>query len=54
MRIFYHMALIQSETISPEMTTGGWVFMLTAWAAILLLVAFTFSKILRNRGNKNR
>lgn len=32
---------------SPEMTTGGWIFMGGAWLCILSLVYYTFSKILR-------
>ena len=30
-----------------QMTTGGWVFMIGAWAFILTLVYYTFSKVLR-------
>ena len=30
-----------------QMTTGGWVFMIGAWACILTLVIYTFSKVLR-------
>jgi hypothetical protein len=30
-----------------QMTTGGWVFMISAWAGILTLVVYTFSKVLR-------
>ena len=30
-----------------RMTAGGWVFMLGAWAFILTLVYYTFSKVLR-------
>jgi hypothetical protein len=32
-----------------ELTTGGWVFMIGAWTAIISLVIFCFSKVLRNR-----
>jgi len=32
-----------------EMTTGGWVFMIGAWTAIISLAVFCFSKVLRNR-----
>ncbi len=30
-----------------QMTTGGWVFMIGAWTFILVLVYYTFSKVLR-------
>lgn len=52
MRSFKQLAMIQAETTAPEMTTGGWIFMLAAWIAIILLVIFTFSKVLRNRDRK--
>lgn len=29
------------------MTAGGWVFMIAAWMFILVLVYYTFSKVLR-------
>ena len=32
---------------APEMTVGGWVFLLGAWAFILYLTIWTFAKILR-------
>jgi hypothetical protein len=32
--------------VAQSMTTGGWVFMLGAWACILTLVIYTFSKVL--------
>jgi hypothetical protein len=32
---------------AAEMTPGGWVFMAAAWAFILTLVYYTFSKVLR-------
>ncbi len=32
---------------APSMTTGGWIFMISAWAFILVLTFWTFSKILR-------
>ena len=35
-----------------QMTAGGWVFMLGAWAFILTLVYYTFSKVLRGAGKK--
>jgi len=38
-----------AETVSrvaQSMTTGGWVFMVGAWACILTLVIYTFSKVL--------
>lgn len=49
MTILAHLLLMQSETAAPQMTTGGWVFMLGAWTAILSLVVFCFSKILRRK-----
>ena len=33
-----------------QMTTGGWVFMISAWVFILTLVYYTFSKVLRGSG----
>ena len=32
---------------APTMTTGGWVFMISAWVFILALTFYTFGKILR-------
>lgn len=32
---------------APTMTTGGWIFLLSAWAFILFLTIWTFAKILR-------
>jgi hypothetical protein len=49
-----HLAFIQTEAVAPEMTTAGWIFMITVWVAILMLITFTFSKILRNRDRKDR
>lgn len=50
MTILYHLLLIQNETATPKMTTGGWIFMIGAWTGILALVIFCFSKILfKNR-----
>jgi hypothetical protein len=54
MTSFYHLAFIQTETATPEMTTAGWIFMITVWVAILMLITFTFSKVLRNRDRKDR
>jgi len=42
------LALIQ-RAAEVKMTTGGWVFMIGAWTAIISLVIFCFSKVLRNR-----
>jgi hypothetical protein len=42
------LALVQ-RAAEVEMTTGGWVFMIGAWTAIISLVIFCFSKVLRNR-----
>ncbi len=33
----------------PEMTTGGWAFMIGAWAFILVLTFYTFGIILRGK-----
>lgn len=35
------------RTADVHMTGGGWVFMISAWAFILVLVYYTFSKVLR-------
>lgn len=29
-----------------DMTTGSWIFMLAAWAAVIALAGFCFTKIL--------
>jgi hypothetical protein len=42
------LALIQRAE-EVKMTTGGWVFMIGAWTAIISLVIYCFSKVLRNR-----
>jgi hypothetical protein len=42
------LALIQ-RAAEVEMTTGGWVFMVGAWTAIISFLIFCFSKVLRNR-----
>jgi hypothetical protein len=50
MTILFHLILLQNEAVAPEMTTGGWIFMIGAWAGILSLVIFCCSKILlKNR-----
>jgi hypothetical protein len=41
------LAFIQ-RAAEVEMTTGGWVFMIGAWTAIISLLIFCFSKVLRN------
>jgi hypothetical protein len=33
----------------PEMTFGGWLFMICSWVFILALTFYTFAKILRKR-----
>jgi hypothetical protein len=48
MAFLYLLTLLQNETAAPRMTTGGWVFMIGAWTAILALVIFCFTKILFN------
>ncbi|MDQ3651136.1 MAG: hypothetical protein M3458_12840 [Acidobacteriota bacterium] len=42
------LALIQ-QVEELKMTTGRWVFMISAWTAIFSLIIFCFSKVLRNR-----
>lgn len=44
--------LLAQSAETPQMTTGGWVFMIGAWAAIFSLVVFCFSKILGRRNNR--
>jgi hypothetical protein len=50
--ILYDLAVIQGEAVGPEMTTGGWVFMISAWACIFTLIIFCFSKVLANKKKK--
>ena len=45
-------AAAKRAVATTEMTTGGWVFMISAWAFILLLVYYTFSKVLWGKGKK--
>ena len=45
------LALVQ-QAGELQMTTGGWAFMIGAWAGILSLAAFCFSKVLRNGRKK--
>jgi len=40
-------AAAKRAVATTEMTTGGWVFMIAAWTFILVLVYYTFSKVLR-------
>ena len=42
------LALVQ-RAAEVKMTTGGWVFMIGAWTAIISFVIFCFSKVLRKR-----
>ena len=46
------MLVLVQQTGELQMTAGGWVFMLSAWAGILSLAAFCFSKVLRNGRKK--
>lgn len=39
-----------SQPVADEMTTRGWVFMALAWFCILMLVYYTFSKVLGGNG----
>jgi hypothetical protein len=34
---------------APEMTAGGWAFLLGGWAFILVLTLYTFGIILRSK-----
>ena len=46
------LALLLQQGAGAEaqtMTAGGWVFMASAWLVILVLVYYTFSKVLRGR-----
>jgi hypothetical protein len=45
------LALAQ-QAEAQQLTTGGWVFMIGAWTAIITLVIFCFSKVIRNRKKK--
>jgi len=38
---------VARETQERVMETGGWVFLIAAWTFILVLVYYTFSKVLR-------
>lgn len=40
----------EAAQTADEMTTRGWAFMALAWFCILLLVYFTFSKVLGGGG----
>ncbi len=42
----YVMLMAQRVVEQQQMTTAGWVFLITAWAAIILVTVWTFSKIL--------
>jgi hypothetical protein len=44
--------VIQQTAPAPEMTTGGWIFMIGAWTAIISLAIFCFSRVLRNGKRK--
>ena len=39
----------EAAEAAPEMTAGGWAFMLGAWAFILILTLYTFGIILRSK-----
>lgn len=43
-------AAAERAAATTTMTPGGWVFMIGAWFCILLLVYYTFSKVLRSGG----
>ena len=45
------LALVQ-QAEAQQMTTGGWVFMIGAWAGIISLAIFCFSKVIGNRKKK--
>ena len=40
----------QRAVATTEMRTDGWVFLIAAWVFILVLVYYTFSKVLRGAG----
>ena len=42
----YVMLMAQGGAEQQQMTTAGWVFLGTAWAVIILVTVWTFSKIL--------
>jgi hypothetical protein len=45
-----NLAMLYQQTPGhPEMTTGGWVFMIVSWVAILWVTFYTFARILRKR-----
>ena len=46
------LALVRGAAEQQQMTTGGWVFMIGAWAGIISLAVFCFSKVIRNRNMK--
>jgi len=45
----YVMLMAQRAAEHPQMTTAGWVFLIAAWAVIILVTVWTFSKILRGK-----
>ena len=45
----YVMLAAQRGVEQPEMTAAGWGFLGTAWAVIILVTVWTFSKILRGK-----
>lgn len=45
----YVMLMAQRSAEQQQMTAAGWVFLGTAWAAIILVTVWTFSKILRGK-----
>ncbi|HSE97274.1 MAG TPA: hypothetical protein VLD57_03320 [Blastocatellia bacterium] len=47
--ILYLALFFQQSQGHPEMTAGGWVFMIISWAGILWLTIYTFARILRRR-----
>jgi hypothetical protein len=52
MSYLLRVAFFQTQSGAPELTTGGWIFMIGAWLGILLLATFCFSKILRPKAKK--
>lgn len=36
------------------MTLGGWIFMILSWSCIIVLIVFSYSKILSSESNKDK
>lgn len=42
----FSLGFFLQQAAHDQLTTGGWVFLAVAWAAILWVTYYTFSKIL--------